>query len=322
MSNYTTPPILYTADGIERRVGFEIEFGHLSIDQTVEIIQKYFNAKTSSTSKVEKSIHTELGEFKVEMDWQFLKEKSKNSNDNKIDWLSPIVYFSSKIIPLEVVCPPVKISELSKLDNLVAKLRLLGAKGTQESIIAAYGVHINTELPSLGSNTILSYLKSFSILQSWLVKKHKVDLSRKLTPYIDLYPNEYVLTILKKDTCSIEELFDDYFKYNATRNRALDLLPLLAHLNKNKVNKLIDDKRIKSRPTFHYRMPNCSINDNTWNLSNPWNIWCVVETLANNQQHINELSSKYLDEMESLANLNKDKWIKIIENWLPQNGYI
>ncbi len=322
MGNYINPPVLYRDDGSERRVGFEIELSHLSVDQTVEIIQQCYDAIIDPTSKVEKSIHTEFGEFKVEMDWQFLKEKAKNNNDNKIDWLSPLVYFSSKIVPLEVVCPPIKISELSKLDKLVTKLRQHGATGTQESIIAAYGVHVNTELPRLDSNTILSYLKAFSILQWWLAKTHKIDFSRKLTPYINLYPNEYTLTILKKDTCSIDELFDDYLKLNATRNRALDLLPLLAHLNKNKVNESIDDERIRPRPAFHYRMPNSNINKENWNLSKPWNIWCIVEKLANKPEHIDELSSKFLEQEVSMLNLNKAKWVNYIQNWLSKNEYI
>ena len=39
--------------------------------------------------------------------------------------------------------------------------------GTEELLIAAYGVHVNTEIPRLDTEALFSYLRAFAVLQWW-----------------------------------------------------------------------------------------------------------------------------------------------------------
>ena len=78
----------------------------------------------------------------------------------------------------------------------------------------------------------------------------------------------------------MDQLIDDYLTHNPTRNRALDMLPLFRHIDEQRVINVVDDDRIKARPTFHYRLPNCQIDEPDWGLIRAWRDWLQVEALA------------------------------------------
>ena len=123
-----------------------------------------------------------------------------------------------QIVPLEVVCPPIPVNRLSVLNDMVTKLQGAGALGTSDSLIYAFGVHINAELPDLNSQTIVPYLQAYCVSQHWLMKAHRIDTLRRLTPYIDMYPKRYV------------ELLEEYAEQpgNATEIAGIDLYQVLA----------------------------------------------------------------------------------------------
>ena len=81
---------------------------------------------------------------------------------------------------------------------LAESVKEAGAVGTEESLIAAYGVHINAEIPKLDATTLSGYLKAFALLQWWLVEVHDVDTTRKVSPYIDLYSETYLRQVLSQ----------------------------------------------------------------------------------------------------------------------------
>ena len=91
---------------------------------------------------------------------------------------------------------------------------------------------------------------------------------------------------------SLEELIDDYLEFNPTRNRSLDMLPLFQYLDKERIDAVIDDERVKPRPTFHYRLPNCDIDDPGWNLDNSLDTWLQVEQLAFDKK-LSEIATEY-----------------------------
>lgn len=169
-------------------------------------------------------------------------------------------------MPVEVVCPPIPVTHLSALEPMVGALRKAGAVGTEESLLAAYGVHINTEVPRLDASTLHSYLRAFAVLHWWLVDVHEVDPTRKVSPYVDLYPEAYLKQVLSQSDSTMDRIFAEYLEHNASRNRALDLLPLLAEVDEKRVRGAVDDPKIKARPAFHYRLPNCNIERAGWSL--------------------------------------------------------
>lgn len=76
----------------------------------------------------------------------------------------------------------------------------------------------------------------------------------------------------------------DYIQHNKTRYRSLDLLPVFAWMDLDGLRALFPDAdTIGARPTFHYRLPNCRINDPRWRIAHEWHYWGVVEILAHEE---------------------------------------
>lgn len=319
MAAYRLPEWRNNFQGNERRVGFELEFAGLEMPVVAEILADSLGGSINPETHAECQVEAEdLGSFKVELDWHFAKETAKQRaaqhaaefehdipDDPFIEWLTKI---ASQVVPVEVVCPPIVISRLAVLDKMVVALRQAGALGTEESMVYAFGVHINPELPDLEPKTIVRYLQAFCVCQSWLVKAHEVDPVRRLTPYINLYPADYLMQVMSYTDVTMDALIDDYLQWNPTRNRALDLTPLFKFIDQERLESKLTDPRINSRPTFHYRMPNCAIENPTWTLSRAWNIWSVIEYLASHDEQLSELRIKFLDHQEKLISLEGEPW--------------
>ena len=159
-------------------------------------------------------------------------------------------------------------------------------------------------------------IRAYSLLQWWLVDRHGVDLTRKISPYIGLYSAAYVEHVLSVSTASMDEIIDAYLEHNATRNRALDLLPLLAEIDEDRVRTMVDDPRVKARPTFHYRLPDCHIEHDDWSLSKAWNTWCVVEKLAEQTDGLEALAQDFLASDRVLLGVNRNRWVESVGKWL------
>ncbi|OPL14187.1 MAG: hypothetical protein AVO38_12160 [delta proteobacterium ML8_D] len=322
---FKIPPVIAKDDGSPRMVGFELEFSGLTLDQTVDAIQSSLGGDLQAKNEAEQVLYVEsLGEFNVELDWDYLKRKAAEAKKHEEggEWIDQLSKAAALLVPVEVVCPPIPITNLKVLDSMVAALRDAGAEGTKESFLAAYGVHINAEIPSLDSATLFSYLRAFVILQWWLVKAHEVNITRKISPYIDLYPEVYLKLVLSKSKPTMNELFSDYLEYNASRNRALDLLPILSEIDEKRVRRIIDDPKIKARPAFHYRLPNCNIEHQDWSLALSWNNWWVVEELSQRPDKLDELSTVFLESDQPIIGIRRNKWVEFIDQWLRNHGLV
>lgn len=320
---FKSPPLNHKDDGSPRRVGFELEFSGLELEQTLMILQQTLGGKPKKKSAAECSLYVEaLGHFNIELDWDYLKRKAEEHEQSQQngEWVDLLAEAANLLVPMEIACPPIPISDLDALLPMVDALREAGALGTEESLLAAYGVHINAEIPSLGANTLFSYLRAFALLQWWLVDAHDVDVTRKISPYIDLYPEAYLRQVLSASQATMEQIFVHYLEHNASRNRALDLLPLLAHIDKDTVRQAVDDPKIKARPAFHYRMPNCHIEREDWSLTDSWNNWWLVEQLADRPDAMDNLSKDFLQSANPLIGVNRSDWVAYIDRWLKENG--
>lgn len=319
------PPVIAKDDGTVRRVGFELEFSGISLDRTARAVCESLGGTVTSATAAEREVHVAgLGDFNVELDWDYLKRLAaeKGVTEPGGDWLDTLSQAAALLVPVEVVCPPIPVTDIDALRPMVDALRDAGAVGTEESLIAAYGVHINPEIPRRDASTLQAYLSAFVLLQWWLVDAHAVDLARRVSPYIDLYPDDYVTQVLARKAPVMDDLFADYLAHNATRNRALDLLPLLADLDEDRVRRAVDDPRIKARPTFHYRLPNCHIERPGWSLAGPWNTWCVVEDLAQYADGIEDLRSAFLDADRPLLGVHRKDWVAHVDRWLKDRGLV
>ena len=114
----------------------------------------------------------------------------------------------------------------------------------------------------------------------------------------------------------------DYLHHNPTRNKALDLLPLFAHLDSSLLAEYVDDERIKSRPTLHYRLPDCDIDNPKWRFSTVWNDWVVLEQLVANAPDLTDLVREFRKSRKlSLHNLTHS-WLETAGKWLRDHDYV
>ncbi len=306
------------ADDEPRQVGFELEFAGLELPQVASILAETLAGEVHPNTHAESEVEVpQLGKFVVELDWEFAKETAKErasqhleasglADDPFMEWLTRI---ASQIVPVEIVCPPITINNLHLLDKAIAALRDAGALGTEESLLYAFGLHINTELPDLEPKTIIAYLKAYAVCQDWLIEAHQVDPVRRITPYIDLYPKDYLLRVLGyANSETMATLIDDYLAFNPTRNRALDMTPLFKHIDEARLVQRLQDSRINSRPTFHYRMPNCSIEQPNWTLRTSWNIWCVIEHLVEHPDQLAQLCTQCETHLNQVIPLKTASW--------------
>jgi hypothetical protein len=322
-SSFELPPTRMRDGGSERRVGFELEFSGIDLDATAAALEASLGASLESETAAERVLQVDsLGEFRVELDWAFLKHQAakKDRSATQEEWLERLSEAAALVVPVEVVCPPVPLGDLAMLDPMVRALREAGAVGTEESLIAAYGVHVNVEVPALDAATLYPMIRAYCLLQWWLVDRHGVDLTRKMSPYIGLYPTAYVEHVLSAPTAELDDIIGAYLEHNPTRNCALDLLPLLAEIDESRVRSVVDDPRIQARPAFHYRLPDCHIEQDGWSLSRAWNSWCVVEKLAARADDLEALARDYLEADRVLLGVNRGRWVDTLDRWLKDRS--
>jgi len=315
--NFKLPAQRYNEAGELRRVGFELEFTGLTISDTGKLLQRALGGELCETSLAESVLQVDgLGEFNIELDWRYIKTKAvEQKQDNPSQWLGLLTQSAALLVPVEIVCPPLPLDKLDALSPVTAVLREAGAIGTEDSIIAAFGVHINTEIPRLDAACLFAYLQAFALLQWWLVDHHEINLTRKISPYVDLYPEAYLERLFSCKDPTLEGLIAAYLEHNASRNRALDMLPLLAEIDAEQVSSAVGDDRIQSRPAFHYRLPDCHIEKPGWSLTNAWDSWLAVEKLAGQDEALEQLADQFLAMSRPLLGVSRSDWTEVINQW-------
>ncbi len=305
----------------QKHIGIELEFAGVSLEETAQLVQQNFGGEINKTSNAEITVeNTKLGDFRVEIDAKIIKELSQDIKDKKQNYdqttigiidklmhkivdktLEHVTDLSRQIVPVEVVSPPLKEADLSKMDDLRNDLQKAMAKGTGQSFYYAFGTHINPEIPEQeldDPSLILNHMRAFVVLYPLLLKWHRVDTSRRLSNYITLYGEGYLETLMRPDyNPNKTQMIRDYYYHNPSRNRALDMLPMFKHLKPKLIKSLYgEDSLIKARPTFHYRLPNCNISNPDWRIMDEYKIWQKVEQLARQSKLLKSLMEQWYDD--------------------------
>ncbi len=325
--NWRLPDTLLKADDDPRRVGVEIELQGIGVSDLAELTAETLGGTVDRVSAVEFNVDVpNLGEFRVEVDLRLLKELARAGEGRTDTGDEGLVNFaidllsgaSSVIVPCEIVTPPIPMQSMPEpMDALVERLRAAGAKGTRQSVLYAFGVHMNVEPPDLEVRTVLDYLRAFVCLYDWIVEESRIDLSRQISPFIRPYNREYDLLIASPDYApDWPALMDDYLEHNPTRDRALDMLPMFAHIDEKRVRAVVDDPLIKSRPAFHYRLANSSVDEDGWSIAIPWNRWIHIEQLASDREALHGCLRAFARDRERMLRSVDKRWVREAKQWI------
>ncbi|MBD3290614.1 amidoligase [candidate division KSB1 bacterium] len=335
MMSFKLPPNLKNDKNEVRKIGYEFEFSGIELENVAKIIIRLFDGTHKEVNRFNHIVEqTRLGDFKIEMDAALLKDATYLSALRKVgismenhsfqesleDLLEDV---ASVLIPCEIAAPPVPITEMDSIEQLRGALQQEHIEGTRTSFVNAFGLHINIEIPEQNVSTILNYLRAFFLLYDWIFKESEIDFSRRIPPFINEFPAEYIVKVLDSQyDPDLKTLVQDYFDFNPTRNRALDMFPIFASMDKRIFNSVINDDKTSPRPAFHYRLPNCLIDEANWRIAREWNLWAEVEFLANKHHQIKKLSEKYLEMWNTTIINFKNKWYQILKNWKQSGGVI
>ncbi len=328
ISTLLAPPWLKNAEGNPRHVGVELEISGLGLDALTNHVAQALGLNIETTGRYERVLKGDPdGDWVVELDFNLLKELGREpraqgtlSADVACAAEDILAWAAQALVPLEVISPPLPLHRLNQFERLIKRLRQVGAKGTSDSAINAFGMQFNPELPSLEPQLITASLKAFVCLYDWLFERADIDLSRRVTSYVDPYPTCYVKKIVSLHyQPDLPHLIDDYLADNPTRNRALDMLPLFVYLDENRVRSQVDDELVKPRPTFHYRLPDCDIHKPEWGLHVAWNDWVEVERLAADETRLQACCAAYESYLDSPLERIFGDWAKTVEReWLDR----
>jgi hypothetical protein len=297
------------ATGRRRRIGVEIEFAGVSVEAAAEAVTQCMGGTIRRESPhrtfVEGSSH---GDFRIEVDMNLAHRPLEGDTGRALR--DAVVELSTAVVPVEIVCPPIAWDEAAVLDDLCSALGRIGAEGTREGLLYAFGVQLNPEPPALDAACLRDTLRAFLLLRDWLRAEIAVDRLRRIWQFAQPFSEGYAALVLDPAYApGLAGLIDDYLTHNPSRDRELDLLPLFCHLDAERVRLALPDEKINARPTWHYRLPNAELNTDGWSIGLEWARWVRVERLAANPDLLAEAAGRWLTRRDHL----------LPPSWTPQS---
>lgn len=312
---FKPPPKSETDEGKERRIGVEIEFGDVTLGETVGLVQRLFGGEIESRDPYRSMVNnTRFGDFLVELDTIYAHPEAGKGLRAEIERnLAERVGDVAKLwLPMEIAAPPIPLSRLGEMERLIEELRRAGATGTDKQLYYAFGMQFNPELASLDAGFVVQQFKAYLLLEDWLRAVSGRDIARRVVAFANPFPRAYAQKVLAPGyDPDWDRFIDDYLTDNPTRNRDLDMLPLMSHVDEARVMRRVKDKRIKTRPTFHYRVPDSRVDEATWSLTLEWNRWVEVEYLAEDTERLEAMRKAFLDHGD-----NRVAWADETAEWL------
>ena len=331
MQGFALPHPVHTRRGEVRRVGVEIEFGGVSLPDAAEAIRAAYDGQLRRDHDHRYTVLTSLGEFEVTFDSGLLSDKKYEQVLDRIGLSGEGVKgavegalrrIGGSILPLEVGTPPIPVTRLDEVGKLEQALRDRHAEGTRAGLFYAFALHFNPEAHDPHDPAeIAATLRAFLLLYEWLFRRAEVDTLRRLLPFINPFPDEYARRVIDPDYApDLPTLTDDYVRANPTRNRPLDLLPLLAFNDKGLMGRPeLAGQKVTPRPTYHYRLPTSLIDDPRWSIAQEWDQWVLIERLATDPKMLRGLSRAYLDWDNTLLGYLTDRWVHYLDDaWVPR----
>jgi hypothetical protein len=284
------PPVVFAADGTLRQVGVEIEFlgpsARVAADALARDFGGFVKAEDPHAYRVRSTL---LGDMLIETDLRYVHPKRHPDLGMRLGarttaWLGTLL---SPFVPRELITVPLPIARLRDIDKAASTLRAAGARGRGAVFLDSLGLHFNIDPPRLDAATLTAYLKAFLLLSERLRRETARGSMRLALALPPDYPQAYRRRVLAPDYWpDLTNLTADYLAANPTRKRALDFLPLLAHLDEAQVRSMVPHEKIGPRPVFHYRLPQAHLSDPNWSILPDWDRWLRVERLESDPERL------------------------------------
>lgn len=321
MSLTSNPPALkplptpQTAAGEPRHVGIEIEFSGLDEEHAARVLAKSLDGSAAQDRPGFWNVTgTELGDFECYLDSRPLQKLDSEGLGKHLRELA------RSVVPLEIVSDPIEVAQIPALDRALQALADAGATGTRHGVLLGFGVHFNPEVVSLEFADIAPVLTAYALLEDHLRRIAGIDLSRRLLPWVDPYPRSLVDRLASANPPSnMTELMDTYLELAPSRNHGLDMLCIFAEIDHDRVAREMDMEQIQSRPTYHWRLPDCRIDEADWSLAKEWNRWVLVEQVAADRALLKRLKEMWRDHRGSLTSIRTD-WSERVSDVLKGAG--
>lgn len=283
-----------TAAGALRRVGVEIEFTGISVRDAARALGRWLGREPVEEDPHAYLVPSErLGDLLIELDVRHVHAQRR---DPTLPWqpgprsATVLGWALSRVVPRELVTGPLGVEQLGEVDAAIAVLRAAGATGRGATAFGSLGLHFNVDPPRTDARTLAAFLKALLLLEPEL-RRGSAGGGSESWPYLPApYPRAYARRVVAPDYWpDLATFADDYLAANPTRDRSLDLLPVLLHLDPERVRARLPHEKIGNRPVLHYRLPQARVGEPGWGLSADWNRWVAVERLAADPERLHAL---------------------------------
>ena len=269
-------PVGDTPAGRERRTGVEIEFSGIDESRAADLVVDCLGgSKVASGSYSERIEGTAIGTVRVKLDTGFREESPSSLKATLLD-------LSRRIVPVEIVTDPLSRRGLARFERLREALCAAGAIGSRGGTLLGFGLHLNPEVADRATSAVVPVLRAYALLEGWL-RRDRLDPTRRVLPFVDPYPPRFVDRLAAEaGTWTLDRLADVYLEETPSRNRGLDLLPLLRDLDEARVLRALGAgaRSVGARPAFHFRLPDSRVDEPGWRIAHEWNRWRLVEVVA------------------------------------------
>jgi hypothetical protein len=266
-------------------VGVEVEFTGLSArDATLALHKGLAGEIFEEDPHAYKLQASDIGDIWVELDVRHAHPQrhgaalTLNAGRTLSSVLGTLI---TPFAPREMILSPRPVSDLGDVDRAVAILRGAGAKGDGRILFDTLGLHFNVSTEPKNIANIRATTLAFARLDPHLRTLIAEEGGQRQMRLAPAFPKAYVQLLESRSPDQDPgDFIDDYLACNPTRDRALDLLPLLLHLDGPRVRRRLPYEKISPRPVFHWRLPVARVGRQDWSILPTWQAWLNVEDVA------------------------------------------
>ena len=318
MPNDIAPlPTRTNADGAARRTGVEIEFANLTEAEAARVLADSLDGTARQGGDHDWRVEgSAIGDVQVYLDTALRREGGSALREAGLK-------LSRDIVPVELVSEPLDHDGLVRLDAARAALREAGAEGSRAGLAYGFGVHLNVEVTGLDARGVTRPLLAYALIEDWMRRTQPIDAARRVLPFTAPYPTDLARALAEAGPdAAPETVMRHYLDIAPDRNHGLDMLPLFACIDEEAVTRATaHDKAAKARPTFHFRLPDCRIDEADWSLADPWDRWLMVERIAENADLLERLRREWLDDHGRFT-LSRSHWAGRAGDILQDEGVV